>query len=167
MRFLHEHRDEGCAPALSTLTANRSHFECIKFVHENAFPGFSASVMSCAIRRGHLDVVRYLHENRAEGCAVSALIEAEKNGRHKVVDFLCRHCPMENPQPTIRQANQVGLSRLVAVLRTTIPETNERFEYAHADEPMWDPNEPSPSLLSGFQQRRRTSSNFYRDIYMR
>ncbi|EGG19739.1 hypothetical protein DFA_00317 [Cavenderia fasciculata] len=113
LKFLHEHRPEGCSKIAMDKASEKGYLEVVKWLHENRSEGSttcamdlasslemiqylhthrtegcSKTAMDYASGCGRLDVVKWLHENRSEGCSTAAIDRASKNGHFDVVKFL-------------------------------------------------------------------------------
>ncbi|KAF1314344.1 hypothetical protein FI667_g16756, partial [Globisporangium splendens] len=115
IKFLHEHRSEGCTGAAMEdaatngsldeyynatrytitplhLAARNSHLESVKFLHEyDGDEGCSKDAMDQAATNDHLAIVQFRHKNRGEGCTEEAMDGAARNGHIDVVQFLHTH----------------------------------------------------------------------------
>ncbi|KAI8847262.1 hypothetical protein BC829DRAFT_396815 [Chytridium lagenaria] len=68
--------------------AMRGHLDIVKFLHEHRSEGCTTHGIDSAARNGHLDIIRFLHENRSEGCTTSAMDNAAGYGHFEIVKFL-------------------------------------------------------------------------------
>lgn len=66
VKFLHEHRPEGCTTAAFDSAAWGGHIGVLKFLKTNRDEGCTAYAMVLAAWHGHLDVVKWLHSNQDE-----------------------------------------------------------------------------------------------------
>ncbi|KAL7748676.1 hypothetical protein RI367_005829 [Sorochytrium milnesiophthora] len=105
VRFLHEHRTEGCTEqawvvrhypeqltedALSWV-AEYSRADIIEHLHMLPNAPFSAATMDGAAASGDLELVRWFHLNRKEGCTAHAMKRAAQSGYLSIVKFLHEH----------------------------------------------------------------------------
>ena len=67
VKFLHEHRKEGCTTNAMDLASREGHLEIVKFLHEHRKEGCTTRAMNWASLGGHLEIVKFLHEHRKEG----------------------------------------------------------------------------------------------------
>ncbi|KAJ3316235.1 hypothetical protein HDU76_001956 [Blyttiomyces sp. JEL0837] len=88
VKFLHEHRNEGCTTDATDFAATNGHLEVVKFLHENRNEGCTTNALDGAAGKGLYDIVKWLHENRVEGCTTKAMDNAAKFGCLDVVRFL-------------------------------------------------------------------------------
>lgn len=88
VKFLHEHRNEGCTTFAMDEAASKGYFDIVKFLHEHRKEGCTTDAMDFAAIHGHLDIVEFLHEHRTEGCTTDAIDNAAIYGRMEVVKFL-------------------------------------------------------------------------------
>lgn len=88
VRFLHEHRVEGCTTRAMDAAAENGHLEIVRFLHDHRTEGCTTRAMDDAAGRGHLAIVAFLHEHRTEGCTTSAMDAAAMNNHVDVVRFL-------------------------------------------------------------------------------
>lgn len=91
VRFLHEHREEGCTTEAMDAAAARGNLEIVQFLHFNRTEGCTTNAMDGAAKNGYLEVVRFLHEHRSEGCTRLAMDYAAAFGHLAVVQFLHEH----------------------------------------------------------------------------
>lgn len=88
VRFLHDHRDEGCSSDAADLAAMGGRLEVVRFLHDHREEGCTTLAMDLAAANGHLEVVRWLHSHREEGCSAHALAAASANGHARVARWL-------------------------------------------------------------------------------
>ena len=87
VKYLHEHRSEGCTDFAIDYAAKNGHLEVIKFLDKHRSEGCTRYAMDDAARNGHLEVVKYLHENRSEGCSRRAFESCSP----QILQFLCEN----------------------------------------------------------------------------
>eukprot|EP00842_Homolaphlyctis_polyrhiza_P006895 jgi/Hompol1/795/HPOL_005415-RA len=88
LKWLHEHRTEGCTQEAMDDAAENGHLEVIQWLHANRSEGCTMRAMNLAAKEGRLHIVQWLHENRTEGCHSSAIDWAAIKGHTHVVRFL-------------------------------------------------------------------------------
>ncbi|CAN0196456.1 unnamed protein product, partial [Ectocarpus fasciculatus] len=57
VRWLHEHRPEGCTTAAMDKAAKGGHLHVVEWLHNNRTEGGTTKAMDCAAAAGHLAVV--------------------------------------------------------------------------------------------------------------
>ncbi|KAF1321033.1 hypothetical protein FI667_g12183, partial [Globisporangium splendens] len=88
VKWLHEHRSEGCASRAMAGAALNGHFEVVEWLHENCRGGCTTNAMDGAAKSSHLQVVKCLHEKRNEVWSTNAMDCA---GSVEIVRFLHEH----------------------------------------------------------------------------
>ena len=53
--------------------AGNGHLHVVKWLHEHRTEGCTTDAMDWAAENGHLDIVKWLHEHRIEGCTTNAM----------------------------------------------------------------------------------------------
>ncbi|TYZ58503.1 hypothetical protein PybrP1_010462 [[Pythium] brassicae (nom. inval.)] len=65
--------------------AENGHLKIVKWLHEHRSEGCSTYTMDRAASNGRLEIVQWLHANRTEGCTTVAMDKAARNGHFEVV----------------------------------------------------------------------------------
>ncbi|RHY16214.1 hypothetical protein DYB30_004791 [Aphanomyces astaci] len=91
VRWLHEHRAEGCSLDAMNHASNNGHLPVVEFLHLHRPEGCNSHAMDLAASNGHLQVVQWLHAHRTEGCTFKAMEWAASNGHLEVVQWLHAH----------------------------------------------------------------------------
>ncbi|ETP42789.1 hypothetical protein F442_10317, partial [Phytophthora nicotianae P10297] len=91
IKWLHEHRSEGCTHMAPFHAARHGHLEVIQWLHAHYPDKFVRQAMDQAAGNGHLHIVRWLHENCREGCTAYAMYLAARNGHLNVMLYLLEH----------------------------------------------------------------------------
>ena len=73
LKWLHEHRTEGCTAEAMDNAAKSGRLEMVQYLHQFRSEGCTTDALDGAMRNGHLDVMQYLFENRQEGCSADAV----------------------------------------------------------------------------------------------
>ncbi|KAL2914681.1 hypothetical protein HK105_205820 [Polyrhizophydium stewartii] len=94
VRFLNEHRTEGCTTDAMDWAASEGHLEVLKFLHAHRSEGCSRSALDMAAAGGFLDVVRWLVTERNERGAGNAITWATETGSDDVVEWLKTNLPV-------------------------------------------------------------------------
>ena len=90
VKWLHDHRLEGCTKDAMDYAASNGHLEVVKFLHANRIEGCTTDAMDHSASNGHLEVVKFLHANRHKGCTTDAIAMdcAARYGHLEVVEWL-------------------------------------------------------------------------------
>ncbi|RHY30119.1 hypothetical protein DYB32_004603 [Aphanomyces invadans] len=73
---------------LLDLAARHGHLHVLKFLHEHRHQGCSSTAMDAAAKYGHREIVTFLHFHRTEGCTTDAMDDAAAGGFDDIVLFL-------------------------------------------------------------------------------
>lgn len=84
VKWLHEHRSEGCTVLAMDMAASEDHLDIVQFLHENRSEGCTFRAMDCA---SSVQVLEWLHEHRT-GCTVDATMDAVCGGNFEKLLFL-------------------------------------------------------------------------------
>ncbi|EQC27729.1 hypothetical protein SDRG_14480 [Saprolegnia diclina VS20] len=118
VRFLHEHRREGCTTRAMDTAARHGHFEVVKFLHFNRTEGCSYKAHYEAILQGRVDIVRFLLEHRGENASPNLLDFAAANGQLEIVQYLnglgTFHCTVDAVDSAARRVHLALVQYLVA-----------------------------------------------------
>ncbi|TMW58652.1 hypothetical protein Poli38472_010211 [Pythium oligandrum] len=87
LRFLHQHRSEGCTTDAMDGAALCGRLHIVKFLRENRTEGCTTNAIDRAAARGHLHIVRYLLSHRSEGCS-DRVTDGWRQGNLRVAKFL-------------------------------------------------------------------------------
>ncbi|EGG18351.1 hypothetical protein DFA_03845 [Cavenderia fasciculata] len=90
------------------LAAKLGHFEIVKFLHEHRQEGCTVKALDNACKYGFMDIVKFLHEHRQEGCTTKALNKASKKGFMDIVLFLHQHRTEGGTYKAMSDAAQYG-----------------------------------------------------------
>ncbi|KAJ3110586.1 hypothetical protein HDU96_006462 [Phlyctochytrium bullatum] len=154
LKFLHEHRDEGCTVAAMDQAAANGILEVVEFLHHsrtegctqlamdraagNGFlsvvkfldlhrtEGCTSQAMDLAAQGNHLAVLRYLHDRRTEGCTAMALTKAAESGHMGSVRFLVESGRCKPSPDAVAMAARTGHVDVVAYLWERIVEAPQR-----------------------------------------
>eukprot|EP00752_Nemacystus_decipiens_P018537 g16620.t1 len=118
VRWLHEHRSEGCTSAAMDKAAAAGHLEMLQWLHRHRQEGCTTRAMDLAAAAGHTDVVEWLHENRDEGCSSAAMDGAAEHNRLPTLEWLRQNrvegwTLRRGAQAAARNGNLTALSYLL------------------------------------------------------
>jgi hypothetical protein len=68
--------------------AENGHLDIVKWLHEHRIEGCTTNAMDNAAGNGHLDIVKWLHEYRTEGCSTWAFSYAIRGDHNDIIEFL-------------------------------------------------------------------------------
>lgn len=88
VRWLSEHRTEGCSRWAIARAAMEGNLPMVQWLSINYADRFTQSVMNSAAQYGKLEVVKWLHNNRLEGCTTDAMDLAATSGKLAMVEWL-------------------------------------------------------------------------------
>ncbi|OQR92101.1 hypothetical protein ACHHYP_04063 [Achlya hypogyna] len=115
LQLFHTHGlDRLFRPSTMDTAANRGCLSIVRFLHEHRSEGCTPAAMDLAAGQGYLDVVRYLHEHRTEGCTARAITSATVGGHREIVEYLVANRPerWSHPDTVELLAEQGGISML-------------------------------------------------------
>lgn len=90
LKWLHGHNYDFSSREMDEAAKN-GHLDDVRFLHEHRSEGCTTDAMDGAAANGHLEIVRFLHRHRAEGCTAKAMESAAENGHFEIVQFLHQH----------------------------------------------------------------------------
>ncbi|KAJ3301185.1 hypothetical protein HDU76_005816 [Blyttiomyces sp. JEL0837] len=125
VKFLHNHRKEGCTIKAMDKAASYGHLSVVRFLHYNRSEGCTTNAMDDAASNGYLETVRWLHENRTEGCTTRAMDGAAKFGSMRVVQFLIENRKEGCTGDGIKSALSMKKFKVAKLLMETYPELKE------------------------------------------
>ncbi|EGG18318.1 hypothetical protein DFA_03812 [Cavenderia fasciculata] len=70
------------------LAAKLGHFEIVKFLHEHRQEGCTVKALDNHLKRGFMDIVLFLHQHRTEGGTYKAMSDAAQYGHFEILKFL-------------------------------------------------------------------------------
>ncbi|KAF0692332.1 Aste57867_16589 [Aphanomyces stellatus] len=109
-----------CTESAMNDAAARGHLDVVKFLHQHRVEGCSTKAMDGAAKNGYLEMVQWLHEHRTEGCTTQAMDNAAANGHVDILEFLHNHRTEGATQFAIQRANTKGHVQCVEWLKTTL-----------------------------------------------
>ncbi|GAB9475150.1 hypothetical protein Gpo141_00012253 [Globisporangium polare] len=116
VRFLHEHRSEGCTTRAMDAAAENGFLEIVRFLHDHRSEGCTTRAMDGAAARDHMAIVAFLHEHRAEGCTMNAMDAAAMNNHVDVVRFLGMHRSESCSSTTLLKVAMYGYADTVRAI---------------------------------------------------
>ncbi|ATE82274.1 Ankyrin repeat domain containing protein [Pandoravirus salinus] len=125
---MHQENNFSVAPtSVMNITAGNGHLDVVKFLHDHRTEGCTTDAMNDAAAFGHLDVVKFLHANRSEGCTPRAIVGAARLGHVDMVAWLYRNRPecAVPPSAALDDAARYGHTDVVLFLhdRAQVPLT--------------------------------------------
>lgn len=88
VRWLHEHRSDGCTDDAMDEAAAGGHLAVVQWLHEHRHEGCTCDAMDEAARYGHVAVLQWLHCHRTEGFTDYAVLQAAQNGHLAALRYL-------------------------------------------------------------------------------
>lgn len=71
--------------------AENGHLDVVKWLHEHRREGCTTEAVDMAAGYGHLEVLQFLYANRTEGGTAQALVLAEQGEMHHVLRWFEEH----------------------------------------------------------------------------
>ncbi|EGG16802.1 hypothetical protein DFA_07780 [Cavenderia fasciculata] len=91
VKFLGQHRSEGCTKKAIDRAATNGHFEMVQYLYQHRTEGASTRALDRAATNGHMEILQFLYQRRTEDASMDAMDGASKNGHFEIVKFLNDH----------------------------------------------------------------------------
>lgn len=111
VKWLHEHRTEGCNSSAMDSAASDGNLEVVKFLHQNRSEGCTSAAMENVVQNGHLHVVQWLYDNWSEDVSAEILDIAAVSGHLNVVKWLYKNGVRCDERRTSRSDPVAAVSR--------------------------------------------------------
>ncbi|KAI8834099.1 hypothetical protein BC829DRAFT_407405 [Chytridium lagenaria] len=115
LQMLHRKDSPTFTPCLMDIAAGRGFFDIVRYLHEHRQEGCTTEAINLAATEGHLDIVKYLYENRVEGCTAEAMKGAAENGWLEVVKYLYKVGTLYDESAIVAAASR-GMLNIVKFL---------------------------------------------------
>jgi hypothetical protein len=123
VKWLHEHRTEGCTTVAMNYAAYKGHLHVVKWLHKNRTEGCTTYAMDLATSNGHLHIVKWLHENRTEGCTAEAMNIATRKGHLEILQYL-----YSNYKHLVTKVNQQTYQKILPFIQEDFRKIFEKIQ---------------------------------------
>jgi len=120
--------------------ACNGHLDVVKWLHEHRREGCTTDAMDFAAFHGHLDVLRWLHKHRREGCTQDALELAARMDHLYVVQWLLQHRTEGDLKEAILSAALFGSVYTFHWFVANYTDILSEIEFSRATSPPFDKN---------------------------